>query len=331
MLKRHIIPVLLGVLVTAICAAQAAPGYPYAAAPANPGYNPYATAPANPGYNPYATAPASSGYNPYATAPANPGYNPYATAPASSGYNPYAAAPPNPGSSPYATASGYVPYASAPASGYNPYATAPAYPVYNPYAETSGPGAYTAAPPTPTSEITPLTPPWETGAIPWPVPWPTQAAREWMPELADPWIPGTGKPVPQVPVRQAPVQTPARTLTLISGSTPVYFIVGGLPAAKGTPAAVRTEPSVNMVKVVPSMPGPQDTTQYWVQVGAYKTHANAQEAFSRAAGAGFSPTFATTGGLVRVLIPGVRGSDMQKAAARLYNAGFREILLREKL
>jgi hypothetical protein len=82
MIKRFIIPALLSVLLTAICAAQAAPGDPYAAAPANPGYVPYASAPAL-GYNPYAAAPANPGYNPYAAAPANPGgYNPYEAAPA---------------------------------------------------------------------------------------------------------------------------------------------------------------------------------------------------------------------------------------------------------
>ncbi|GHV75504.1 hypothetical protein AGMMS49942_03250 [Spirochaetia bacterium] len=257
MTKRFVISVLLSVLLTAVCVAQGAPGYPYAPAPTSSGYNPYADP----------------------------------------------------------LASGYVPYASAPALGYNPYAVAPPAPVYNPYAMVPagpnpaayGPGAYAGAPPTLTSEIMPITPPWETGALPWPLSWPTQAAREWLPELADPWIPGTGKPRQQVP---APV------------AAPVYFIVTG-------PLTAKREPSANSAKVIPRMP-PQDTTQYWVQVGAYKTRVNAQEAFNRAAIAGFSPTFAISEGWVRVLIPGVRGSDMREAAARLYNAGFKEILLRNK-
>jgi cell division protein FtsN len=98
--------------------------------------------------------------------------------------------------------------------------------------------------------------------------------------------------------------------------------------ARIEPPVVNQEPSLNMAKVLPRMPGPEDTTQYWVQVGAYKNRTYAQEAFNRAAGAGFSPTFATSEGLVRVLIPWVRGNEMQEIAARLYNAGFREILLR---
>jgi cell division protein FtsN len=118
----------------------------------------------------------------------------------------------------------------------------------------------------------------------------------------------------------------------------VYFIVAPSAAAKGAPPEVKQEPSADMqrispraiAKVVPRMPDPQDTTQYWVQVGAYKTQTNAQDAFNRAAGAGFNPAFETYQGLVRVVIPWVRGSDMQETAARLYNAGFKEILLRNK-
>jgi cell division protein FtsN len=166
------------------------------------------------------------------------------------------------------------------------------------------------------------------------VAWPTQAAREWLPELADPWIPGTGKPIQYVPVQTL---APARALVPVSAATPVYLIVAS-STIKSEPLAAKPEPSVdmqrsyphNMVKVIPRMPGPQDTTQYWVQVGAYKTQVNAQQAFNRVMGAGFSPVFEEHRGLVRVLIPWVRGSKMQETAERLYNAGFMEILLWDK-
>ncbi|GHV26712.1 hypothetical protein AGMMS4952_07270 [Spirochaetia bacterium] len=315
MIKRITIPILLSVLATTICAAQA-PGYPYGAAPANPGYSPYGAAPTSSGYSPYGAAPASSGYSPYGAAPANPGYNPYGAAPA----NPYA----DP------LASGYVPYASAPALGYNPYAAAQPAPAYNPYpyGMPSGPdpSAYAAAPPTLTPDIRPVTPPWETGAIPWPVPWPTQAAREWMPELAQPWIPGTGRPLQQAPVQPAP---PAPNPAPASASTPVYFIIAS-PIVTSEPPAARVESSANMAKVIPRMPSPQDTNQYWVQVGAYKTRSNALAAFNRAAGVGFNPAYETSRGFIRVVIPGVRGSEMREIAERLYRAGFKEILLRDK-
>jgi cell division protein FtsN len=109
----------------------------------------------------------------------------------------------------------------------------------------------------------------------------------------------------------------------------VYFIIAGSSAAKSAPPEIKQESLEAIAKVIPRMP-PQDTTQYWVQVGAYKTQTNAQKAFNRAAGAGFSPAFATNEGLVLVLIPGVRGNVMRETAARLYNAGFKEILLRNK-
>ena len=298
MIKRFIIPTLLSVLITAFCAAQTAP------VPKSSGMNPYAANPYTPvpGYNPYAA-------NPYAPAPgvnpydASSGYNPYA--PASTGYNPYAPAP---------ASTGYVPYASMPATGYNPY-----------------------APPTLTSEITPMTPPWEAGgAIPWPVPFPSQAAREWLPELAAPWIPGTGKPLNPVPA-PAPVQVSAPPVERAPAASPVYVIVATQPAAryeppvtKYEPPAARYEPPVSAIKVLPRMPGARDTTLYFVQVGAYQTRENALATFERLSYAGFSPAYETERGIIRVLIPWVRGSEMQETAERLCRAGFTEVLLRAK-
>jgi rare lipoprotein A len=84
-----------------------------------------------------------------------------------------------------------------------------------------------------------------------------------------------------------------------------------------------------MVKVVPRMPGPGDTALYQVQVGAFKIRQNAQTVYDRLAGAGFHPSFEEYDGLVRVLLPGIRGSEISEIDRQLYNAGIREVWLRE--
>jgi cell division protein FtsN len=111
----------------------------------------------------------------------------------------------------------------------------------------------------------------------------------------------------------------------------MYFIVSASPAARSVPpvaapsAGIQQSNPRNMAMALP--PGIQDTARYRVQVGAYQTRANAQEAFNRVAGAGFSPAFEEHQGFIRVLISGVRGNEMRETVERLYNAGFKEILL----
>ncbi|MFP3040821.1 SPOR domain-containing protein [Treponema primitia] len=172
------------------------------------------------------------------------------------------------------------------------------------------PVPYTVPPPPPgpipTSEIEPIVPPWETGH---PTPWPVQPSDPLLPELAQPWIgsierPGINGPA-RIPAPPPRVASPPRAV----------------------PAPVYQGPSVS---AAPHMPGPRDNTLYRVQVGAFKARANAQEAFNRLLNAGFSPVFEIQGDLTRVQIPWVRGYEMRALGERLYNAGFREVLLREE-
>jgi cell division septation protein DedD len=82
------------------------------------------------------------------------------------------------------------------------------------------------------------------------------------------------------------------------------------------------------VKVLPKAPGARDSALYRVQVGAFRTRVNAQEAFDRLLSAGFSPVFEVQGGLTRVQIPWVRGYEISVIGQRLYAIGFREVLIR---
>ncbi|WP_010256147.1 SPOR domain-containing protein [Treponema primitia] len=217
---------------------------------------------------------------------------------------PAATSTPAPSAPPAASAVPADPAATAPAPAAASVAAAPV-----PYTVPPPPSG-----PIPTSEIEPIVPPWEIGHS---TPWPVQPSDPWLPELAQPWIGGIERPgangparIPAPPPRVAPAPRVAPT------SPP-----------RAAPAPVYQGPSVS---VVPRMPGPRDNTLYRVQVGAFKTRVNAQEAFNRLLNAGFSPVFEVQGGLTRVQIPWIRGYEVRALGERLYNAGFREVLLREE-
>jgi cell division septation protein DedD len=79
------------------------------------------------------------------------------------------------------------------------------------------------------------------------------------------------------------------------------------------------------------MPGPGSAYRLFrVQIGAFKTQQNAQEAFNILLYAGFHPAFERQGNLIRVSIPWVRGSELPDLAGRLYSLGFREAWIREE-
>jgi rare lipoprotein A len=188
--------------------------------------------------------------------------------------------------------------AAAPAT--TPAATAPA-----------APATTAAVPPsagyTPTSEITPVVPPWETGYVPWPAP----QNDPWLPELAQPWISGIEREQ-KSPRVVGPAQTP----------TPAFAPppVSALPqeSAQRSP----------LPRMLPGAPGGQDGALYRVQVGAFRSRANAQEAFDRLLSAGFSPVFEAQGGLTKVQIPWVRAYEITTIGQRLYGMGFKEVWIR---
>jgi hypothetical protein len=210
---------------------------------------------------------------------------------------------------------------------------------------------------TPTSEITAVAPPWETGYVPWPAPQPGT--------FLDPWISGIPReqrnlraldraqvptpiytPPPAFVSPPAPVSPPA----FVSPPAPVSPPVSVFPPAPVSPPVfvsppVSVSPSVSAspsappqmpdrdgpsVKVLPAMPGRGNRTFYRVQVGAFSVGSNAQEAFDRLLNAGFNPVFERQGGLIKVQIPRVQGDEMQVIGRRLYSIGFREVLIRSE-
>jgi hypothetical protein len=159
---------------------------------------------------------------------------------------------------------------------------------------------------TPTSEITPVVPPWEaTGQVSRPVP----QNNPWLPELAQPWISGIERENPRT---AGPAQTSA-------------------PAFAPSPASVLPRESTQrspLAKAPSSASSARDSAIYRVQVGAFSACANAREAFNRLLNAGFSPVLEERGGLTRVQITCVRGYELQAIGQRLNKLGFREVWIR---
>jgi len=74
---------------------------------------------------------------------------------------------------------------------------------------------------------------------------------------------------------------------------------------------------------------------YRLQVGSYRIARNAVETFEKLKNAGLSPSYerfinSENGEYFRVVLAGVRGTDVQLAVERLREAGFREALIREE-
>jgi rare lipoprotein A len=154
---------------------------------------------------------------------------------------------------------------------------------------------------TPTSEITPIVPPWETDYVLWPAP----QNDPWLPELAQPWISGIEQEQ-RSPRIVGPAQTPTPAFAPPPVSVPPREPAPSGPAAKA--------------------PGARNNNAlYRVQVGAFSARIHAQEAFERLLSAGFSPVFEVQRGLTRVQIPWVRGYELQEISQRLHNIGFREV------
>ena len=74
---------------------------------------------------------------------------------------------------------------------------------------------------------------------------------------------------------------------------------------------------------------------YRLQVGSYRIARNAVEAFEKLKNSGLNPSYerylnSENGEYFRVVLAGVRGTDVQITADRLKEAGFREALIREE-
>jgi len=140
-----------------------------------------------------------------------------------------------------------------------------------------------------------------------------------------------------------PSVTPVITTPVITQNTPIHSTpVQTLPVQ---PVPVQTTPVIvsqpvtvimpaNQIKLTPEM-SIVTGKNYRLQVGSFKNAKNAVEAFDKLKASGLSPAYERfiNGDNVefyRVVVAGVRGSDVQLTAEKISAAGFREAIIKEE-
>jgi len=97
------------------------------------------------------------------------------------------------------------------------------------------------------------------------------------------------------------------------------------PAIIQVPYQVKLTPEINVVQ----------NKSYRLQIGSYKVARNAVDAFERLKTAGLNPAYErfTDGAnteYFRVVVAGIRGTDVKSTAEKIGTAGFREAIIREE-
>ena len=122
-----------------------------------------------------------------------------------------------------------------------------------------------------------------------------------VPQAAAPQAAPAPAPQPQAYQQTAPAVQPAPTMY----AAPPARIMGGIPPAGSSKS-------------------------YRIQVGAYKVPRNAVDAFDKLKNAGLNPAYEKSGDFYRVVLSGLKASEIQPVAQTLGNIGFNEALIREE-
>jgi rare lipoprotein A len=127
-------------------------------------------------------------------------------------------------------------------------------------------------------------------------------------------------PVPAIVVT-APVNTAPSTVTYAPVTESAYF-----------QAPVTAQ--VTQVRLTPEIIVAQNKS-YRLQVGSYKNAKNAVDAFEKLKNAGLNPAYERFSGgaesdYFRVVVAGIRGTDVQSTAEKIGTAGFKEAVIREE-
>jgi len=135
-----------------------------------------------------------------------------------------------------------------------------------------------------------------------------------------------------------PVQSPYPAVTAFPPpSTPPVFesvpppqmspLSESLPRQQ--PSLGTAPPSGSGIKLIPAL-NPLPDKKYRLQVGSYKVPRNAVETFGKLKAAGLNPAYEQNGEFYRVVLTGIRGTEVQPVADKLEKAGFREAIIREE-
>jgi len=159
--------------------------------------------------------------------------------------------------------------------------------------------------PPPVSAWQPVQPPSPPPVSAWqPAPLPPAPAWQPAPVLEAPPV-FTWQPVPQ-----APAAAPAPT-----------------PVAPAPPPHIFQVPPAQIRGLVPDLASPH---LYRLQVGSYSVPRNAVVSFERLRDLGLNPAYERHGSFYRVVLAGLRATDIPVIAQILGNAGYREVLIRQE-
>ena len=145
----------------------------------------------------------------------------------------------------------------------------------------------------------------------------------------------------------APVVVESVGMVVISASDTDQSYITPPVALSVSPPEVNVQPAAatvyvsqlvvqapNQIKLTPNISIAPNKT-YRLQVGSYRVARNAVEAFEKLKNSGLNPAYerftdSGNGEYFRVVLAGVRGTDVQSIAEKLMAAGFREALIREE-
>ena len=226
-----------------------------------------------------------------------------------------------------------------PSSAYTPYTPPPPPPAYTPPAPTYTPAppaysqpyppptAYTQEYPTAPAYYVPPPPAYYIPEMPVYVLPPVEQAPPPPPVMAAPVAPSPPPPpavapLPPPPVEAAPV-VPYAPITVTVYPPPSQPVQNIYQAPQSSVSDL--PPLVSGIKFIPSTINPLPGKSYRLQVGAYEKPRNAVDAFSKLKEAGLDPSYDQYGEKYRVVLKGVRGSEMQSVSGKLERAGFREV------
>ena len=151
-------------------------------------------------------------------------------------------------------------------------------------------------------------------------------------ELLDMIVTGTApviiESIDRIAVSPAPTPTPTPTPPPVDASAAPQPVVMQ-PLIASIPQQIPVQ--VNLIPQIIVVP----EKSYRLQVGSYRNARNAASAFDKLKNAGLNPAYerfmdSSDSEYFRVVLAGVRGTDVQSTAEKLGEAGFREALIREE-
>ena len=144
---------------------------------------------------------------------------------------------------------------------------------------------------------------------------------------------------PAVAYTPPPAEVPAQTYAPSPAYGPASSPAPAAPVPPPAAAHAAPPPAATVPPVPAPVYGPAALTPaivlspdktYRLQVGSYKVARNAVQSFEKLKNAGLNPAYERNGEYFRVVLAGIRGSEVQSIAAKIGSAGFREALIREE-